>query len=1146
MLRCVLILSATLGLVGASAFAQPQPDKKADAKSKDDAKGKPKDNPKSKTPLDKLKLPKDSIIVVVDDWLEAAGLFPKLAVMGFDEWVALQEKIKALEQQLKTTKKTPFACKLHGRLEDDFLICRAEFVFSTEQPRTIVPLGFLGGHLLGLGELDGKTPILEASEDGFSVRVDKEGDHQLALQFRVPAQIKKSTTGGIERGVKLGLAETAVTVVSLELPANVKELRCNDALEKTKTPGRWLIGLEKSKGLNLAWKEPAPASGVAAPKAEGQINVRVDDKDANVSARLILQDTRLQTKEWRIATPPSAKVEVEAPPGGLTYELVPADGKGIYTLKTSEATAERWQVTVTWSVPRPNPGPRVPFGPLEVLGAQQTGTITVTMPQAVSFGQRLVFTRSEAVRQLKNGETEAVFEYTLDKNSKQPANMKAPLEVEWRFEKNQARTEVEHAIQLRAAPDGWQIDTTTRIKVTALFSAISAIDLKLPAPWPRGLPLAATAAPGMPFPGALPWPGIWKALGPPWAQAEAEEYALFEEGNVGSPRPVTRDATGKTRVLWERGPAKQATLILRNTYRLPPPSQRVRLEMPRPINVQDRGAKVSIQADERVELLDGPAGAEEAVPDRDHFEQSFEQAPTFIDLAWRPFQREIVAKSQIDIDLREHSAQVQQTLRFPRPRGSDVKNPTIELILPAGVDQVTASAGGQIAMVDSARHKAWLRPIAGEGDIDVVLQYDLAVKEKKLEVTPIWPALASRKDAKVRVWTPPGSDARISADTGRLGVWKERGIEGAPERKGFPALVLVGHAPALPLVLDIEESAASTLAAFLADRALIGVQIGPDGSQEVQARYFVRKLNADHLDIELPIPLSRFRDRPVFMLGRDLLGKWKILDAGEKVVRVRLHPDHAKLPAILEIAYTVPAEAIERSSFYRTTLYAPILRSEAVIGQMRWRLDLATAQIAAMPGRNVRADVQWGLQGWLPTPEAGVTTAELESWLTGKETAGQSSGPPGFAFWRVSNQPETVYHLPRQWWLLGCSGIFLIVTLGAYLAPWSRRVFGAIFAAIVIVFVVLALGWPAAYTPVLFGVQPGVGLFLIFIGAHWLLQVRSRRRLVFLPGFARAKPGSTMVRANSARRPREASTVDAPPGLATGSSAPSAGSQAGS
>jgi hypothetical protein len=1146
MLRSVLILAAALGCFSLAAVAQTQPDKKADVKGKEDPKSKAKDAPKAKVPLDQMKLPKDAVVVVVDNLLDALAMFPNVVVLSADKFADLQEQIRTLKQQLKENKKTPFSCKLHGRLEDDFLIGRAEFLFSTEQPKTIVPLGLLGGHLLSVGELDNRPPILEMTDDGFSVRVEKEGDHQLVLNFRVPASVKKSTTGGVERGIKLGLAETAVTIVNVELPANVKELRCNDALEKTKTPGRWLIGLEKSKGLNLAWKEPAPLSGNAAPKAEGQIAVRIDDKDVNISARLFMQDTRLQTKEWRIVTPANAKVEVETPPSGLTYELLPPEGKGFYTLKTAEATAERWQVSVSLSVPRPNPGPRVPIGPLQVLGAQQTGTITVTMPANVSFGQRLVFPRTDALRQLKNTETEAVFEYVLDKNPKPAPNLKAPLELEWRFEKNQAKTEVEHLLKLRAVNQGWEIDATTRIKVTALFSAVNAVDVKLPQPYPRGMALIGTAAPGLAFPGNLPWTGMWKTFGMPWTYANPDDFTMFDE--AGNPlKPALQDPTGKTRVVWERDPAKQMTLVLKNSYRIPAQNRHIRMELPRPLNTQDRGAKVSIQADERIELLHGPAGAEEPVPDLDRFEQSFDQTPSIVEIAWRPFQREIVAQATIDIEMHEHSAQVEQALRFPRPRlaaVTDAKNPLIELVVPPGIDKPTVVSGGQITY-DRVRHKAWLRPAAAAGDVEVVLQYDLAVKDERLSVTPIWPADVSQKDVKVRVWAPAGVQTRLTDEAVQRGVWKERSIEVVPEKKQFPALVLVGYGANLPLALQIENAAASTLAAFLADRALIQVHMADDGRQQVQARYLIRKLNAPYVDVELPLPLSRFRDRPTFTLGKDALSQWKVIDATEQVVRVQLHPDQAKLPALLEISYTIPAEGMERNSFWRTTLYAPIMRSEVVIGQMRWQLSAPAPQIAAALGRSVRADVQWGLQGWwLPTPEPSVTGADLDSWLAGKEAA-QPDGGVTFAFSHVSLQPETVYHLPRQWWLLGCSGIFLIVALGTYLAPLPRWAFWLLLGAFAFVVAAFAVLCPAACAPVLFGMQPGVVLLIVFIGMHLLMQERYRRQLVFLPGFTRAKQSSTIVRSNAAKRPREASTVDAPPG-SHGAPSNSAGSQAGS
>src|ERR1019366_6793143 len=122
------------------------------------------------------KLPRDAIVVVVDNVLEAMAQFPKSVTMAFGEYVELKERVKALERQLKGDKKTPFSCKLNGRLDGDFLYFRAEYVFSTETPRTTVPLGLKGAFLLkdDDGDLDGAAPILDYNVDeGFVAQVDK-------------------------------------------------------------------------------------------------------------------------------------------------------------------------------------------------------------------------------------------------------------------------------------------------------------------------------------------------------------------------------------------------------------------------------------------------------------------------------------------------------------------------------------------------------------------------------------------------------------------------------------------------------------------------------------------------------------------------------------------------------------------------------------------------------------------------------------------------------------------------------------------------------------------------------------------------------------------------------------------------------------
>ena len=415
-----------------------------------------------------------------------------------------------------------------------------------------------------------------------------------------------------------------------------------------------------------------------------------------------------------------------------------------------------------------------------------------------------------------------------------------------------------------------------------------------------------------------------------------------------------------------------------------------------------------------------------------------------VDLAWGPFHREVIAHSVIDITLHEHTqtSEVRQALQVPRNQPDQgTKNTPISLKAMPGidVDRVTLLSGGQIISRDAARQT--LRMHLDADAKNLVLQYDLAVNAGVLQAASIWPGDASQKDAKVRIWSPSGLTASLLDEPAHRSLWKERGIEVVEDRKQFPSLVLQGFRANLPLALEIEEATATPLSALLADRALIEVRMFNDADRS-RARYLIRKINAPHVDVELPIPSSLFPEPPTFLLGQRSL-RFDKIDANERIVRVKLLPDLNARPAILDISYTLPAGSREGNSFWRTTMYVPVFRGEdVVIGQMRWRLTTPAPMVAASLGRDVRVDTRWSWQNWLP-PEASVTSAEMESWLT--EQPSQSSLGVTYAFTHVGLQPETVYHLRWQFWLLGCSGLLLVITLGGYFSPFGGRFFGSCF-----------------------------------------------------------------------------------------------------
>ncbi len=1160
--RAVLILFAALGSFGVIALAPMaavQTDKKTDAgkpktdvgkpKSKDPEKTKPpekpidppKELPKPKVPLDKMRFPKDTIIVVVDDLLNAPSLFPKTLLLNAEKYQELIDQIDALKGQLKAERKAPSWCKLQGKLEGDFLVFRAEYSFSTERPRTTVLLGLQGGHLTEEGDLDRQIANLDYDkDDGFVVRVEKEGSHQLTLHFRVPVQTKKSSGGAIEREIDLGLPGAAGTVLNLELSTAVKELRWNKTLEKTKTPGRWQIGLGMVRAVNLAWKEPLALAGNAPlTKVESQIKVDVDATHVTTSADLFLEDTRLQTTKWHLFLPSQAKIEEVKAPGGLTYELIAPDkGRPHYTLETSAATGERWRVKVLVRVPRPNPGARIAIGPFHVLGVfQQTGTITVNNPADSSLGQRMIATRRGEVYQHVNTETEAGFTYVAplvaENNVKAMQELKAPVELEWRAEKSQLETHVEHELKVQSGPQRWEVEVTTTIHAKALFATIYAVDLRLPRTRPQGLALIGAAAPGLEFPGALPWAGFWNAYGLPWAPAPDEELKVRDEQGTAL-TVIPEDATGRSRVLL-RSPAKKATLVLKNTFHIPVQNQRLRMQLPRPLHTQDRGAKLTMQTDKHVELIHGPAGAEEPVPGRDRLILSWDQSPGEVDLAWRLYQNEVTAHSTVDVVLHKHTAEVTQTLRLPKevlnvkagPRSSQ-----IALRLPGGID-VKVLPGWEKVSLDAARRILWIRPDVDDdagkpslaSDLSITVQYDVAILDGHLDVSPVWPMGASKQDVKVRVWSTAGLRPSLADPGLQRGLWKERSVEVVKGKGILPALVIQAIGSKLPLVLKVEDVAAAQVAAFFAERAVIQVRLLDDGSRRCRALYLIHRMHAPHVDVELPLPAALLREGPTVTLGNKPEPLTKI-DASGKLIRIKLYPDHVASPAVLEISYTIPFDSLEGSSFLRTTLPAPKFRSDVMIGSMRWQLGMPTPMLGAASGRHARPDLQWTIQGGLLSPEPSGTLAELEPWANVAE-----SSPFTYSFTQVSLNVVTVYYLPRTWVLLGCSGLFLIVALGGYLSPLPRWVFWPTLMGLALIAFMVAMILPAFVPPILFGAQPGMVLFALFAAGHWLVQERQRRHLAFPAGFSRTKPGSTMVRTSPSKSPHEPSTVDEPDAL---------------
>jgi len=151
------------------------------------------------------------------------------------------------------------SCKLTGRIEGDHIVLRAEFTFSTQQPRASVVLGMQASHLVDEGDLDKTVPQLDYGDDGFVVRVDKEGPHQLALNLKVPLGLKRATglANAAERGFELGLPGAPATTADFGLACrHQKTCAVNRQSEKGEVENALELTLGPAKQVAIAWKEP--------------------------------------------------------------------------------------------------------------------------------------------------------------------------------------------------------------------------------------------------------------------------------------------------------------------------------------------------------------------------------------------------------------------------------------------------------------------------------------------------------------------------------------------------------------------------------------------------------------------------------------------------------------------------------------------------------------------------------------------------------------------------------------------------------------------------------------------------------------------------------------------------------------------------
>jgi hypothetical protein len=1114
--------------------------------------------PKTVSSLADLKrLPPGAVLVIVKEQ-EVEGvlrLVPNGTVLSPEAYNALMEKIAALEARLKPgSPGSPGSCRISGQVEGNVARLTIQFGIRTTAPNTFVALR-CGQGLPTDARLDGHLPLLQLGDDGFTVLVEEPGEnHQLTLEMDVPLTAR----GVVERGFELDLPKSALNSLEMLLPETVKEVRLETG--ETRGKGR-LLALKPADGkhsrlepetlgatprIDVSWKGAGTASpGGPLLAAEVRAEVRITPPGITTDVRLTVKP-RGQIAQYRLQLPPGATLLDAA---GLDERIAGVDppdpknpkGPQIHTVRLKQSSAD--PLTLTFHLhqsPRPD-GP-IPVGPFLVLGAvQQQGNILVTAPPDLQVGYQLRGSPQAVVlpRDLNEDERRkeklavAAFRYSYlaqpEKNQGPPVPY---LNLEVENAKGVATTRTTNTLSL--TEQRWQLLTEIEV-VPQRTIGVGSVLVKLPAGYTLDRQEPTGGGQRLEFEGP---------------QQELVQVTLT---------PRRTDPFWIKLVGWYAGEGAAEH-----------PGGQAVFELPRPRQTEDAGGKVTVHLNPaNLELVpptrqgdqpDDPPWAG-LTPGTREYTWTTKHAAEQVAVAWRPHRPEIVVATEANVRLNGRQGAVDCGLRFT---GTQTPLPARPLLLwlPEAAKGIAFPDGGRILPAEEAQpapKKADYRLLSVElpgswkpGD-RVRLTYFFPLPppgeaggQRFKVLLPLPEPPATRSDATIRLWTSAGALPELVD-----GPWQET-MDWGDGGDTLPALVLKGNRPDLPPVVRLHEAAGADWPTVFLERALIRVAVADSGYQEYRASFLISQLRTDSLDVELPAAPAGLQLS--VRVGTAEHG-WRAVTPGSveesrtggRLLRLPM-PEQFRTAGVLEIVYELPPGD---NGSLQTTLSPPVLRGEGGRGPVRWRVSLPPDWVPLYGQAGVAAEQRWGWRGWLLAPRPAPGDADLERWfLAGSSLPLAGGGPegtgvevPALVCWRSGLGPLTIHHVPQQGWLLLCSLVVLAVGLGLYyLVPWAsapRRLFWVLLALLGLGTALTSLVWPDILSAVAYGCEPGAVVLLLVLAVQWLLHQRYRRRVVFMPGFKRAKAGSSLVRPDSHKTPQqkrgEPSTVDAVPQAAAGS-----------
>jgi hypothetical protein len=1128
--RLRLVLAPALVLVvalGLSSSAQPPDAKKL---------------PELKTPS------KEPTLVKLPDgtyqWLGlVTGSSDERITLTPQDLQKLQDQIDQLKKQLATRKpQAPSSCAIRGRIqkrgEQPVAILKLTCNFRTTVPQTAILLGGRKGFLVKASLGNNRLPVIETSEDGFVALIETPGDHTLTVEFETPVTPRGAKP---ELGFELGLPRAAITTLVFD-PPTPDVLRVNlttrtpDPTQPLRPPEvRRVPGLEVRQlaatppheagyplgpvdSLELTWDQPATTVQSADPiqSAELTINVLLTEGVVETTAKIALRGT---AREWKLVAPPTADLSVERVPNptdtGPTLPPAvskPTDAsKPVWTIEfpTGGAAAD-WVVTVVTRQPRPKPedpahrGP-FPIGPLAVLNVlRQTGTVRVT----TVANTRLVFKHGPDLRRdvppgaLEEDVTTAFFRLTTGPTGTTPLVNPLPLLTVQAIPLT-GTLRVKPVYSLTHTDTAWRI--RAEVRITPVHTEVDVVTIEIPTEW-RGL----EASPPELVEGIQPGlaGGFWQTA--PQRLAGGHRAPVVVRLAAGHKQPFD--------------------LVLTATVPFAPGASEVRIPFPRFPGAYEPEAIVTATIGEGREIRGELFGWDgdfivtpgiPLMPLATPSETAAQSGMTVsgksdiglarVALSWNLQRLNITAEVRADVTVQDRQVLVNQVIRFRSAdgflRGVRLRGPNA-----AGLKSQP--------LLDTLGAGEWILPPQTEArEITLSLSYAIPSGRQPDDHTPwqipiglIWPVGIQRTEATARIWTNtlvPRSLINLAP------AWRELPVEVVPDRGTLPALVLGATGSEVPLVVEAREVGVPTGVSVWIDRAVIQTWATDNGTTSYRVRWLLRRWLSSTLEVQLPEQSAGAT--PEFF--RDDVKVEPVLFTEPGTYRIPLPEPQPDRMTLVEVRYQLSAQ---RSRFGELTCLPPDLPTAAFIGPVRWQVTVAPGVVPLFMGGG-SPEVIWRIQNGRLV--AGTTSLEeLERWLrAGGDRSSEDPGSPSgesITAYQTAPRALTVYRVPQLGLIVTASVLACVLILALSRLPAG-----------VVGLVLAVLGGTIALAAVLFaqptaqiaiaaqaGLAAALVVLLIQVGVSWLY----RRRVTYLPGFARGRPLPSAPSVPSSARNRAA------------------------